>query len=88
MPRPFLQIHHRWMLPCYVLGAAAGYGPIDPNIPCAPRVNNPRPHLPFLLPHVLPPPPPQDQETNAKESSSESSESGEGDSLEANHGSP
>ena len=41
MPRPFLQIHHRWMPPCYVLGAAAGFGPIDPNIPCVPRVNNP-----------------------------------------------
>ena len=32
-PRPFLQIHHRWMLPHYVLGVAARFGPIDPNIP-------------------------------------------------------
>ena len=88
MPRPFLQIHHQWMLPHYVLGAVAGFGPIDPNIPCALKVNNPQPCLPCLQPHVLPPPPPLDQESNAKESSSESSESREGDSLEANHGSP
>ena len=61
MPRPFLQIHHAYMphhLPCCT---AAGFGHVDPNIPCPPRVNNPQPHLPCPQPHVLPPPLPQDQ---------------------------
>ena len=69
-------------------GAAAGFGAMDPNILGAPRVNNPQPHFCCPQPHVLPPPLPHDQEDYAEESPSESSESGEGDSLEVNHGLP
>ena len=40
-PRPFLQIHHRYVPLHLPQGAAAGLGHLDPNIPCLPRVNNP-----------------------------------------------
>ena len=87
-PRPFLQTHHGYLphrLPHYT---AAGFGHVDPNIPCPPRVKNPWPHLPCPQPHVLPLPPPQDQEVNAESSPSESSDTEEGDSLKANQGLP
>ena len=87
-PRPFLQVHCSFVPHGPPQGTAAGFGPMDPNIPCAPRVNNPRPHFPCPQPCVLPPPLLQNQEGHAEESPSESSDSGEGDSLEANHGSP
>ena len=86
-PRPFLQVHHRLVPPGPPQGVAARFGPMVPNIPGAPRVNNPQPHFPWPQHHVLPPPPLQDQEDCAEESPSESSESREGDSLEVNHGS-
>ena len=53
-PRPFLQVHHRLVPPGLPRGTAAGIGPMDPNIPGAPRVNNPQPHFPCPQPHVLP----------------------------------
>ena len=87
-PRPFLQIHHRYVphhLPCCT---AAGFGYVDPNILCPTRVNNPLPCLHCPQPYVLPFPPPQDQETSAESSPSESSDAEEGDSLTANQGSP
>ena len=86
-PRPFLQIHCRFVPPGLPQGAAAGFGQRYPNITGAPRVNNPQPCLPNPQ-HYIPPPPSHDQERSAEESPSESSESGEGDSLEANHGLP
>ena len=69
-------------------GTGAGFGHVDPNILCPPRVNNPSPHLPCPQPYVLPPPPSQDEESNAESSPSASSQAEEGDSLDANHGSP
>ena len=41
MPRPFMQIHHAYVphhLPCCT---AVGFGLVDPNVLCPPRVNNP-----------------------------------------------
>ena len=87
-PRPFLQIHHRYVPPCLPWGTAAGFGHMNPNIPCPPWVNNPWPHLPCPWPYVLPPPPSQDQESSTESSPSEPSETEEGDSLDANHGLP
>ena len=40
-PRPFLQIHHRYLPHCLPHCTAAGFGYANPNIPCLPRVNNP-----------------------------------------------
>ena len=82
-PRPFLQIHHRLMPPGLPLGTVAGFG----QVMHAPGLNNPQPHLTGPQ-HYLPPPPAHIQEESAEESPSESSKSGEGDSLEANHGLP
>ena len=87
-PRPFLQIHHRYVPPCIPGSAVARFGQVDLNIPCPPRVNNPQPHFLCPQPYVLAPPPSQDQERNTDSSPSESSEAEEGDSLDANHGSP
>ena len=88
MPRPFIQIHHAYVphcLPCYT---AAGFGHVDPNVPCPPRVNNPQPHLPNPQAYVLPPPLPQDLEASTESFPSESSDAEEGDSLKVNHDSP
>ena len=84
-PRSLLQIHHRLVPPGQPWGAVAGFGHMYPNISWSPRVNNLQPCLPSPQ-HYIPPPPSHDQEGSAEESPSESSESGEGDSLEANHG--
>ena len=64
------------------------FGYVDPNAPVHPRVNNPRPHLPCPQSCVSPPPLPLDLEASTGSSSKESSDSEEGNSLEANHGSP
>ena len=88
MLRPFLQIHHAYMPHDLPRCTAAGFGHVDPNIPCPPRVNNPQLHLPCPQSYVLPPPLLQDQETSAESSPSESSDADEGDSLKANQGSP
>ena len=56
-PRPFLKIHHRYMPHCLPHCTVAGFGHVDPNVPCPPRVNNPQPCLPCPQPYVLPPPP-------------------------------
>ena len=40
-PRPFLQIHRRFVPPGLPQGAVAGFGQMYPNISCSPRVNNP-----------------------------------------------
>ena len=40
-PRPFLQIHHRYVPPCLPHSRVAGFGHVDPNVLCPPRVNNP-----------------------------------------------
>ena len=82
-----MQVHHRFVPPGPPWGAAAGFDQGHPNIACSPWVNNPQPRLPNPQ-HYIPPPPSHDQERSAEESPSESSESGEGDSLEANHGLP
>ena len=55
-PRPFLQIHHRYVPPCIPRSTVARFGQADLNIPCPPRVNNPQPHFPCPQPYVLPPP--------------------------------
>ena len=55
------------MMPhCLPHCTSAGFGYVDPIIPCPPRVNNPRLHLPCPQPYVLPPPPQQDQEASAQ----------------------
>ena len=87
-PRSFLQIHHRYVPPCLSYSRAAVFGHVDPNILCPPRINNPRPHFPCPQPYALPPLPSQDQEISTESSPSESSDAEEGDSLNANHGSP
>ena len=46
MPRPFIQIHHAYVPHCLPHCTAAGFGHVDPNVPCPPRVNNPQPCLP------------------------------------------
>ena len=90
-PRPFIQIHHAYMplnLPCYPTARFGQFGYMDPNAPECPRVNNPRPHLPCPQSNVPPPPLPLNPEASTRSSSEESSDSEEGNSLEANHGSP
>ena len=87
MSRPFLQIHHAYVPNHLPRCTVAGFGYANPNILCAPRVNNPRPHLPCPQSYVLPPPLPQNQESSAESSLSESSDAEEGDSLKANQGS-
>ena len=67
-PRPFLQIHHTYLPHCLPCCTAAGFGYVDPNIPCPPTVNNPQPCLPCPQPYVLPPLPPHNQEASAKSS--------------------
>ena len=87
IPWPFLQIHYRRQphsLPCCLTG---GFGHVAPNIHF-PRINNLPPRAPNLYPYVPPPPPPQDQESGTESSSSESSDSDEGNSLNANCGTP
>ena len=91
MPRPFIQIHHAYMplhLPRYPAARFGQFGYVDPNALVCPRVNNPRTHLPCLQSYVSPPPLPLDPEASTGSSSKESSDSKEGNSLEANHGSP
>ena len=89
MPRPFIQIHHAYMyLPRYPAARYGQFWYVDPNAPVHPRVNNPRPHLPCPQSYVSPPPLPLDPEVSTGSLSKESSDSEEGNSLEANHGSP
>ena len=90
-PRPFIQIHHAYMplnLPHYPAVRFGQFGYMDPNAPVCPRVNNLRSCLPCPQSNVSPPPLPLDSEASTGSSSKESSDSKEGNSLEANHGSP
>ena len=67
----------------------AGFGYVVPNAQFPPRLNSPSPHVP-IPPCHLPSPPPylQDQTDSKTESTSSGFDSEDGDSLDANCGTP
>ena len=71
---------------CFTLG----FGYVVPNAQFPPRLNSPFPCAPNPPCHLPPPPPPLQDQTDSEETESTSSgfDSEDGDSLEANCGSP